>query len=532
MTLAKNLALLAGIVLSPMMTDAQTRIVAHRGFSALAPENTLIAFQKAIECGADYFELDVQKTKDDSIVVIHDASVNRTSSNNMKGKIARMTYRELTAVKVGLPAKFGDQYENEKIPTLREALELARGKIKVCIEIKVHDAEKEVVKIVNELRMSDDVIIFSFYTPVLVKIRELDKNIHTLFLINAADKTTINHAKVIESNAIGVGSGTTLTKEFLNAAHQNGLEVWQWTVDDEARMKELIDLGIDGLITNYPDKALLKQHSVTKIRNSEKVLYEELTPVEFRERLKDAPIAYLPMGTLEWHGEHLPIGSDGIQSLEFFKLLAERAGGIVLPMLFLAPDTMLVKDGTEYYGSDFITAERPGKYYYPVQQLHGSAYYVDDNTFFLIMEGILKQMKRAGFKIVVAHGHGPSTVFLIRHWKEWEEKFGLIIYNCWCWNIRGKYDKECDEKAGEGYGIMVDHAAVNETSLMMALRPELVQMQQLSTDTADWPLGVNGKDPRVYASSELGWEAINMHLDRMSQLLKKDLEKLGYNKSH
>jgi len=257
--------------------------------------------------------------------------------------------------------------------------------------------------------------------------------------------------------------------------------------------------------------------------NSEKVLYEELTPSEFRERIEAAPIAYLPMGTLEWHGEHLPIGSDGIQSIEFFKLLAEKAGGIVLPMLFLAPDTMHVKNGEEYYGSDFITAERPGKYYYPVQQLDGSAYYVEDTTFRLMMEGILKQLKRAGFKILVAHGHGPSTNFLIRHWKEWEEEFGLIIYNCWCWNVRGAYDKDCDEKAREGFGIMVDHAAVNETSLMMALRPELVQMQHLSADTAVWPLGVNGKDPRIYASPELGWEAIEMHLDRMSLLLTDHL---------
>jgi creatinine amidohydrolase len=71
-----------------------------------------------------------------------------------------------------------------------------------------------------------------------------------------------------------------------------------------------------------------------------KVLYAELTPQEFRERLAQVPIAYLPLGTLEWHGEHLPLGSDGLQSLGFFKHLARRVGGIVLPMLFLGPDRM------------------------------------------------------------------------------------------------------------------------------------------------------------------------------------------------
>ena len=68
------------------------------------------------------------------------------------------------------------------------------------------------------------------------------------------------------------------------------------------------------------------------------VLYTELTPTEFRQRLAQAPIAYLPLGTLEWHGEHLPLGSDGLQSEGFMTRLAERVGGIVLPMLFLGPD--------------------------------------------------------------------------------------------------------------------------------------------------------------------------------------------------
>jgi creatinine amidohydrolase len=265
------------------------------------------------------------------------------------------------------------------------------------------------------------------------------------------------------------------------------------------------------------------------IVNKERVLYEELTPSEFRKRLKDAPVAYLPMGTLEWHGEHLPLGSDGIQSSEFFKLLATKAGGIVLPMLFLAPDTMISSGETDYYGSDFITAGQPGKYYYPPQQLDGSAYRVDDNTFRLILEGILKQLKRAGFRIVVAHGHGPSTAFFIRHQEQWEKEFGLVLYHCWCWNIRGSYDKECDDLSNQGYGIMVDHAAANETSLMMAFRPELVHMEYLPEDTALWPLAVVGKDPRLYAGSQFGRETIDMHLERMAAILKNQLAQLQNN---
>ena len=247
------------LALSSIMTNAQTKIIAHRGFSSIAPENTLIAFQKAIDCKADYFELDVRKTQNGSIVVIHDSSVNRTSSNDSKGEIAKMTYNDLTAVKVGYPAKFGDQYKNEKIPTLREALELAKGKIKVCIEIKVYGVEKEVLEIVNDLDMNDEVIIFSFYYPVLTKIRELDKTVPILFLKGSADKMTIADAKAIEASAIGVGNGTRLTKEYLDYAHMNNIEVWKYTVNKESEMQKLIDLGLDGLITDFPDKALNKR---------------------------------------------------------------------------------------------------------------------------------------------------------------------------------------------------------------------------------------------------------------------------------
>jgi len=258
MILTTRFIFIVVLVLSSILTNAQTKIIAHRGFSSIAPENTLIAFQKAIECKADYFELDVHKTKNDSIVVIHDSSVDRTSSNDVKGEIAEMNYSDLANLTVGYHMKFGDKYENEKIPTLREALQLAKGKIKVCIEIKVYGAEKEILKIVNDLGVKDDVIIFSFYYPVLAKIRQLDKNIPILFLIDKADKMTIDYAKIIESNAIGVGYGTTVTEGYLNFAHKNGIEVWKWTVNEEDEMQQLIDLGLDGLITNFPDKALEK----------------------------------------------------------------------------------------------------------------------------------------------------------------------------------------------------------------------------------------------------------------------------------
>jgi len=248
---------------------------------------------------------------------------------------------------------------------------------------------------------------------------------------------------------------------------------------------------------------------------TEKVLYAELTPQEFRDRIAAAPIAYLPLGTLEWHGEHLPIGSDGLQSSGFFTGLARQAGGIVLPMLFLGPDRAEEADGRELYGMDTLGQSMPEGQRYKNQQLAGSAYWVPEETFRTIIEATLKQLSRAGFKIVVAHGHGPSTGFFQKNAADWKQKFGLETFTCW----GGEYD-------AQGMGIQVDHAAMNETSLVMALRPELVQMDRLPKDPDSWPVGIGGKDPRQFASAELGHKILKLQTERMAKILRQALDKL------
>ena len=242
---------------------------------------------------------------------------------------------------------------------------------------------------------------------------------------------------------------------------------------------------------------------------TEKVLYAELTPKEFRNRLAEAPIAYLPLGTLEWHGAHLPLGSDGLQSQGFFIELARRAGGIVLPMLFFGPDRAMEAEGRTFYGMDY--------YRYPdvpPQQLDGSAYWLPEDLFVQVLQSVLKQLRRAGFRIVVAHGHGPSTSTFRDHIDEWGRSLGLRLFICW-------RDDESD-----GLGIQTDHAAANETSLMMALHPDLVQMANLPQDPDQWPLAVGGRDPRQHASPELGRKAIETQAERMADLLAKTLAEL------
>jgi len=249
----------------------------------------------------------------------------------------------------------------------------------------------------------------------------------------------------------------------------------------------------------------------------QEVLYERLTPSEFQDRLKKAPIAYLPLGTLEWHGEHLPLGSDSLQSQTFFTKLAQRVGGIVLPPLFLGPDEAKKINGHEYYGMDIFG-------YLPnaPQQLNGSAYWIPSDLFLALIEAVLKQIRRAGFKIVVTHGHGPSVNLVIKNRGKLSKKFDLTIMTVW----RGKGERDPDME------FQYDHAAMNETSIMMALHPNLVHMENLSKDRKKKPLAIIGKDPRIHASAKHGENIIRLHLNRMESLLKEQLLHLQETKSN
>jgi len=226
-------------------------IIGHRGASSVAPENTLAAFQKAIDFGADYFELDVWLSKDDSLIVIHDDSLHRTT--NGTGLVAEYTYAELLQLDAG--SWFDPQFAGEKLPTLRQALQLARaGDIKVCIEVKSPDAGiiPQILNLVEKLSMQDRVILFSFDANQVAEAKGINSEIPALYLLGDIEMTDIDFARQIHADAVGVGG--EVTKEIVTAAHNHGLEFWKWTVNEADEMRDLIDMGVDGIITNYPQR--------------------------------------------------------------------------------------------------------------------------------------------------------------------------------------------------------------------------------------------------------------------------------------
>ena len=136
-----------------------------------------------------------------------------------------------------------------------------------------------------------------------------------------------------------------------------------------------------------------------------KVFYEDMLPFELKKRIKAAPIAYLPLGTLERHGEHLPYGTDCIIPRHLFVELARTVGGVVFPTLFIGPDIAKEVDGEMYFGMEIFQFKNRT---YPIQHLPGNCYRIEYDLYKEMIFAICETIQRAGFKILVAHGHGPS----------------------------------------------------------------------------------------------------------------------------
>lgn len=239
---------------------------------------------------------------------------------------------------------------------------------------------------------------------------------------------------------------------------------------------------------------------------TEKVLYEELCPAEFEERVAACPVAYLPLGTLEWHGPHMPLGADGIQAQELFVRVAKKVGGVVLPKLFLGPDRFYHDKEREFYGMDIYTGGTVVPY--EMRQLSGSAYWQPDREYQEMVCRIAGNLARAGIRVLVGHGHGPSTWQFSGMKEKLQKSFGLECFTA--------FDFLQDERLG----YQCDHAAANETSIVMAVRPELVQMERIMPGREE-PVAIAGKDPREYASPEYGQQVLLANVEAMGEGLAR-----------
>lgn len=234
-----------------------TEIFAHRGASGYAPENTLEAFRLAMDQGADGIELDVHLTKDGEVVVIHDETLDRTSNGH--GKIRDYTLEELKKFSYHNHMK---KYEGVSIPTLKEVLDLVKDSaMKVNIELKTgfywYDGiEEKTMQIVRDRKMENRVIYSSFNHYSIQKVLEQDSYAETAYLFSDVTLNMEKYAKATGVKGLHPCIYHLKMANFLETYLRSGLKVRVWTVNKKEDMKWLIDAGIDGVITNYPDLAV------------------------------------------------------------------------------------------------------------------------------------------------------------------------------------------------------------------------------------------------------------------------------------
>jgi glycerophosphoryl diester phosphodiesterase len=214
--------------------------IGHRGARAYEPENTIRSFKRAIELGADAVEMDIRKTKDNKLVVIHNADVNKTTDGN--GAVNELTLEEIKRLVTE---------KGEKIPTFEEVLDAVGKQVKMLVELKETGTEEQVLDLVRKKGLTENVIIVSFHEDVLRKVKELNDEVAT-GLIYVRHKKPIQAALDLKAEYLLPLYQFTHSAN-VKKAHENGLKVIVWTINNKEDVAEYRKKGVDGIASDSPD---------------------------------------------------------------------------------------------------------------------------------------------------------------------------------------------------------------------------------------------------------------------------------------
>lgn len=245
------------------MENKKVIITGHRGAAGLAPENTLASIQLAIELGVDRIEIDVQQTKDNKIIVLHDRTLRRTTTGH--GFVKNLTYDEILQFSAGY--KFNKFYINEKVPTLEQVIDLIDGKVELLIETKYSymyypNIERHIINIIKNKNAKDWCKIISFNDRALFRINKLDKSIrlgklfvgkHAHLPLSFDKGLNIRPLKRYAFVDEVIVKHDYATKAIIEKVHDFGKELHVWTVNNETTIQKLIERGVDGIISDYPN---------------------------------------------------------------------------------------------------------------------------------------------------------------------------------------------------------------------------------------------------------------------------------------
>lgn len=246
-------------------------VFAHRGGGGLYPENTLGAFEYSAKMGVDVLELDVHATRDGALVVMHDGSVDRTTDG--RGRVSEMTLAEIKKLDAGFRfttdggKTFPFRAQGVTIPTLEEIFDALPA---MTFNVEPKQTEPSITRplceIIRARRMSDKVIVGSFRQTAIDEFRASCPEVAT-----SATPTEVSEFLALYKIGLGasyappmqalqvpqnLGALQVVTRDFVEAAHRLNIKVHVWTINDPAQMRELIEIGVDGIMTDYPDRLL------------------------------------------------------------------------------------------------------------------------------------------------------------------------------------------------------------------------------------------------------------------------------------
>jgi glycerophosphoryl diester phosphodiesterase len=228
-------------------------LIAHRGASGHAPENTLAAFKKAVVLGTNFIETDLQLTRDARLVAIHDDTVDRTT--NGKGAVHDMTLAELRRLDAG--SWFGSEFAGERIPTLDEITAFAKKHdVVFYLEMKPGASWGGEHALIGGLRESGEIartVVISFDSGILAGVRKIEPTLMTGLLYDGQIEEPLDCAVQVGARQLAV-RGDLVTPQMISEAKKRDLQVVCWTVNYAAHMRVLMSAGVDGIMSDYPDR--------------------------------------------------------------------------------------------------------------------------------------------------------------------------------------------------------------------------------------------------------------------------------------
>lgn len=239
--------------------------IAHRGASGLAPEHTMVSFDLAKKMDADYIELDLQTSKEGMLIVMHDPTVERTTDGT--GAVNDLTLKQIKELDAGswfneeYPEHARDEYIGAKVPTLEEVFQRFGKNINYCIEIKEPELnqgiEKKLLDLIRTYGLEEQTIVQSFSEESLKKFHQMEAEVPLIQLISRPNlgRKAKKQLEAVQTYAIGVGVNMNrINEDYVKQVNKRGLRIHPYTINSKEDMSRMMDWGVTGIITNFPDR--------------------------------------------------------------------------------------------------------------------------------------------------------------------------------------------------------------------------------------------------------------------------------------